>query len=84
MRWARSSEMNFRDKPVTAQVTSLRQTLEGPTHYEYEGGMTLREYYAGLAMQALVSNRESDICTIVCSAVAIADALIAELEKTAR
>ena len=46
------------------------------------GGMTLREYYAGLAMQVLVINNgaysSKDIAE---DAVIYADALIKELEK---
>ena len=47
-------------------------------------GLTKREYFAGLAMQAILS---ADDCTniideIVNGAVGMADALLAELERT--
>lgn len=53
-------------------------------HYRhYESGMTLREHYAGLAMQGLLQVYPNDICPLKISAWAVeqADALIAELEK---
>ncbi len=49
-------------------------------------GMTLRQYYAGLAMQGILSNVDGDpfvkIDPIVDSAVIFADALIRRLEET--
>lgn len=58
---------------------------------KYLPSMTLREYYAGLAMQGMLSNSYSDGCTKPLSlasnqetaemAVNQADALIKELEK---
>lgn len=50
-------------------------------------GMTLREYYAGLAMQSILSNSSlpfdllEDKVLVSKSAITYADALIAELEK---
>lgn len=60
---------------------------------ESDGGLTKREYFAGLAMQGLCANgswlqKATEHSTDVPGAVAdaardIADALLAELEKTA-
>lgn len=48
-------------------------------------GMTLREWYAGLALQGLLASpdRAASIKGYARDAVAFADALIAELETTA-
>ena len=48
-------------------------------------GMTLREHYAGLAMQGMLADQSIDESAEECAAVAVlfADALIAELEKKA-
>jgi hypothetical protein len=73
--------MKLKDKPVFPQNYEL---LEG------QEGMTLREHYAGLAMQGLLSSAEIHRRTndkrmqkeIAAEyAVEYADALIAELEK---
>ncbi len=47
------------------------------------GGMTLREHYAGLAMQGLLAGGSSgqSTATLAACSVACADALIAELER---
>lgn len=47
----------------------------------YADGMTLREYYAGLAMQGLCANPGFINIPPATQAVEIADALIAELAK---
>jgi hypothetical protein len=48
-------------------------------------GLTLRQHYAGLAMQGIVSAEGQDVFydleMVATRSVAIADALIAELEK---
>ena len=57
--------------------------------WDYEPGMTLRQHYAGLAMQALITKGMEDghkkgfasVSTISVYAVEYADALIAELAK---
>jgi hypothetical protein len=53
-----------------------------------DSGMTLREHYAGLAMQGIIAGPATDPLTIgdressvVEVAVAVADALLAELAK---
>ena len=48
-----------------------------PTHL----GMTLREHYAGLAMQGLLSLELEDFETVALNAVNFADALIAALQE---
>lgn len=60
-----------------------------PTEYhEGQGGMTLRQYYAGLAMQGMLSfpgtlnsNQTKTPANTANLAVSFADALIAELKK---
>ena len=51
---------------------------------EIHFGMNLREYYAGLAMQALIQTPtgEFDIAVVAFDSVTMADALIEELSKT--
>jgi hypothetical protein len=46
-------------------------------------GMTLREYYAGLALQGMLANpdRGGQIFAFTIEAVEFADALVARLEK---
>lgn len=50
-----------------------------------EYGMTLRQHYAGLAMQGIMSAEGQDVVysleMVAIRSVAVADALIAELEK---
>ncbi len=51
----------------------------------YQAGLTKREYFAGLAMQGMMANR--DLTSKLCSEVAkwsveMADALLVELERT--
>ena len=56
------------------------------SHYEIEGGMTKREVFAAHIMTGLATVYYADTGvypeTVARSAVALADALIAELEKT--
>ena len=44
-------------------------------------GITLREYYAGLAMLGLLADPNESIATAVTNAVVCADALLEELAK---
>jgi hypothetical protein len=44
-------------------------------------GLTKREYFAGLAMQGLLSNRRANPAVMAEAAVAYADALLKELDK---
>lgn len=51
---------------------------------EVFGGMSLRQYYAGLAMQALMADpewKEDDLGYLAQDAFAVADAMIMEGEK---
>lgn len=51
-------------------------------HVEPSGGITLREHFAGLAMQGLMHHKDTQTTDcIVVMAVRIADALIQELNK---
>ena len=67
----------------------MRTKAKGPAFplisddgYIINAGLTKREYFAAMALQALVTknNNEYDYCVI--SAVKFADALIEELSKT--
>lgn len=56
----------------------------GMPRHQMFGGMTLRQYYAGLAMQAIIANPKATELgrAILCQgAVEFADALLAELER---
>lgn len=46
-----------------------------------EGGLTKREYFAGLAMQRILVDSEDTASQIATMAVQFADALISELNK---
>lgn len=84
--------MNNADMPIAALQTEygvLKQTQDGVDYC----GLTKREHFAGLAMQALVSNQQwmlaatDDLVVDACIEVAmaatkIADRLLAELETT--
>lgn len=52
-----------------------------PCSMETYGGLTKREWFAGLAMQGLLASGEIDVGTVTSWAVGYADALIAELAK---
>lgn len=57
----------------------------GGAHVSIHGGMTLRQYYAGQMMAALLSNPATDLTaprsTYAVAAVGLADALIAALNE---
>lgn len=68
--------------------TKLKQADENafPTSNECYGGLTKREYFAGLAMQGLLANSAEDelqrgVGRIAHISVEHADALLAELDK---
>lgn len=52
-------------------------------NYRHVGGMTLRQYYAGLAMQGLLAQtpKADSARVFAMQAVIAADALLAELKK---
>lgn len=61
---------------------------DGTDDFEPRPGMTLRQYYAGLAMQGIVSTRahgiqSDDVAPLMADAVLLADSLLAELERKA-
>lgn len=68
-------------------VSYVRATPDGHIDpvYQDSTGMTLRQHYAGLAMQGIMSAEGQDVVysleMVATRSVAIADALIAELEK---
>jgi hypothetical protein len=51
---------------------------------EHQKGLTKREYFAGLAMQALITNGQVRQVEVVICAVDFADDLLKELEKDGR
>jgi hypothetical protein len=78
-------------KPAFAQSENwqcdLEKHIQDPKKYgspSFEGiGLTKREYFAGLAMQGYLNERHSlDNKTLAEWSVKMADALLAELEKT--
>ena len=73
--------MKLSDKPAfPSEIWDEDKGLE-----VMHSGMTLRQYYAGLAMQGFASLRDGDILPsykeIAYESVKYADALISELEK---
>lgn len=63
---------------------------DGATYYQHPShpGMSLRAYFAGLAMQGMVAGRKCELADVnvadlARSAVYVADALIAALERGA-
>lgn len=79
--------MNLKDKPAFARPHSeFNDGAEGYIFADQEG-MTLREYYAGLAMQGMLSMLTTEdapyikLDILARDACRFADALIAELEK---
>ncbi len=74
---------NFGDDYLVTQVEDCVKALEFK-NYAKESRQ-LRERFAGMAMQGILSNpniEESDMQTFAKSSVLLADALIAELERT--
>ena len=64
----------------------LGETRIHPQGNPISGGLTLRQHYAGLAMQGMCANPDPQVCqappeTIAKWAVALADALLEELTK---
>lgn len=58
----------------------------GVPYFDYDGGLTKREYFAGLAMQGMLSNRdytETNSAQLARGSVVQADALIAALNTEA-
>lgn len=50
--------------------------------FERQEGLTKREYFAGMAMQGLISGNGTHFSDIPEKSVEFSDALLAELEKT--
>ncbi len=62
------------------QLNALHESVGTETY----GGLTKREYYAGLAMQGIISKRDGELNGsdwVAMKALDYADALISELEK---
>lgn len=67
--------------PISATIAN--RIIEGYGFSEEYLGMTKREYYAGLAMQAIITGgTKNNPSQIAKDAVWAADALIAELNKS--
>jgi hypothetical protein len=88
--------MSLKDQPAFPEIKSKSDDPENQnvTDVFSEGGMTIRQYYAGLAMQGICANpdisreiekagltRDQVHVAYAAGAVRQADALIAELEK---
>jgi len=73
--------MNNGDKPADTYVTS--EIRKGQRYSVVIEGLTKREYFAGLAMQALMADSEWDIpvSRVGNVAVAVADELLKALEN---
>jgi len=82
-------KLNNGNLPASPQTFAINDVgdVEGSSMYEDSQGLTKREYFAGLAMQGLITSdyqddaeKRSDVQTAIL-AVKQADALLAELEK---
>lgn len=75
--------MKNRDKRVNPEY-SMCQDRDGDYTLSSEGGLTLREHFAGLAMAALITNPELDLTgqQVVKLAVEAANDLLEALEKS--
>ena len=71
--------LNRKEKTVSGQLRDIDVTLDVLA----QGQPTLREHYAGLAMQGMLANRDYDLEFDKHAEVAVkfADALIGELSK---
>lgn len=69
------------DQPAFPVLKSKMHEEEGVVSFQTEPGMTLRQYFSGLAMQGLLA-RQYSVDTICSKAVEIADNIISELDKT--
>lgn len=67
--------MNNADMPATPVLMKAGEVAKS------EGGLTKREYFAGLAMQGLAAGGGYDFDKLAQDAARIADELLAELEK---
>jgi hypothetical protein len=65
----------------SSQVSFNAQGRLNETHFD---GMTIRQYYAGLALQGLLAGRKTDLSaqTLAKQSIMAADALIDELNLT--
>ena len=74
--------MNNGDKPADTYVTS--EIRKGQRYSVVIEGLTKREYFAGLAMQALMADSEWDIPVSRVGNIAVqaADALLKALEES--
>jgi hypothetical protein len=73
--------MNNGDMPINATSPNKHQPEWAAARV---GGLTKREYFAGLAMQGMLSSSDyatSTWNTVAIEAVEVADALLKELEK---
>jgi hypothetical protein len=64
--------------PHEEWINSTDPNLVNPVK---QNGMTLRDYFAAKAMQAILSNSDSPIEKITCWAYTAADAMLKEREK---
>lgn len=71
--------LNRKEKTISGQLRDIDTTLDMVA----QGQLTLREHYAGLAMQGMLANRDQDLDFDKHAEVAVkfADALIEELSK---
>jgi hypothetical protein len=62
-------------------MRGAEQSFSNQSPHELPMGLTKREYFAGLAMQGIIAGN-LDVDDVAHSAVKMADAVLAELEKT--
>ena len=74
--------MNLKDKPAFPRPMGGAFTKTGGEYNASQSGMTLLQYYAGLAMQGALADPEvNNPDALAKFSVKCANALIAELEK---
>ncbi len=88
--------MRNADMPAMPCQVSIDRDNDAPRPYQFGNddfvspGLTKREYFAGLAMQGILANKQYDpprrqrLDGMADDAVAAADALLAKLEKEAQ
>ena len=77
--------MNNSDMPIAPLVNDNGHPLHA-SHIAWDNkpltlGLTKREHFASLAMQALITNGQGQFTVIAEAALRAADALLAELDK---
>lgn len=74
--------MKLEDKPAFPSKRTVKDPMTAYTSEVFVPGMTLREYYAGQILAGVATDKELYVEDAVKVASQMADALIAELERS--